>query len=187
MMCDSACFGESVMEPSQQVAEFAQQLTAVQRQLFVYLTTLMGQVADVEDLLQEVNRVIWEKYAEFQPGSNLAAWAYKIAYFEVLKYRKYKGRDRLRFNDTTLELLAQEAGPVADRECDRRQALLGCLDKLPGEDHRLITRRYLADTEVRDLARDFDRSDKAIYRALARIRTLLLECIQRTLAAEGAR
>lgn len=173
------------MDTSPEVAQFAQQLTALQRQLFVYLTTLVGQIADVEDLLQEVNRVIWEKYAEFQPGTNLAAWAYKIAYFEVLKFRKYKGRDRLRFGECTLELLAQEAVSVADKETDRRQALLGCLGKLPADDRELITRRYLAETDVQNLARDFDRSDKAIYRALARIRTLLLDCIQRTLAAEG--
>lgn len=103
------------MNEAREVARFAQNLTHVQRQLFVYLTTLVGQIADVEDLLQEVNRIIWQKYAEFQPDANFAAWAYKIAYFEVLKFRKLKGRDRLRFTDATLELLAAEAGPVPSR------------------------------------------------------------------------
>ena len=172
------------MDEGKEVAQFAQRLTALQRQLFVYLTTLVGRTIDTEDLLQEVNKVIWEKYAEFEPGSNLSAWAYRIAYFEVLKYRKLKARDRHRFGNETLEMLASEAENVAEREPFQRQALLGCLEKLPVEDRLLITRRYLAEDDVARLAEEQGRSDKSIYRSLARIRALLHECVQQTLAAE---
>lgn len=181
-------FGEVVgrtMSADPEVARFAQQLTGLQRQLYVYLSTLVERVGDVDDLLQEVNKVAWEKYSEFTPGSNLSAWAYRIAYFEVLRYRKSKGRDRLRFGDDTLELLAVDARSIAERECQRREALLDCLEKLSAEDRRLITRRYHAEMDVEGLAVETGRSDKSIYRALARIRSLLHACIQRTLAAEA--
>lgn len=172
---------------SREVARFGQQLTALQRQLFVYVAQLVGRTADADDVLQEVNRVLWEKYAEFVPGTNLAAWAYKVAYFEVLRYRKTKGRDRLRFGDETLEVLAAEAAPVAEQESARRAALNECLDKIPAEDRDLVNRRYAEQTEVRDLANVLKRSEKAIYRALARVRGVLLECVRRALAAEGLR
>lgn len=172
---------------AREVARFGQQLTALQRQLFVYVTQLVGRTADADDVLQEVNRVLWEKYAEYTPGTNLAAWAYKVAYFEVLRYRKTKVRDRLRFGDDTLKVLAAEAAPVADRESARRAALIGCLEKLPAEDRDLVNRRYADQTEVRDLASALKRSEKAVYRALARVRSVLLECVGRAVAAEGLR
>lgn len=172
------------MDSNHEVALFAQQLTGLQRQLFVYLTTLVGRTSEVEDLLQEVNKVVWEKYAEFTPGTSLSAWAYRIAYFEVLRFRKAKVRDRLRFQDETLEALARDAEGVANREPPQREALLRCLEKLSAEDRRLVTRRYWGETDVDRLAQEFGRSDKTIYRSLARIRSLLLGCIQQTLAGE---
>ncbi|MBA4065642.1 MAG: RNA polymerase subunit sigma [Isosphaera sp.] len=172
---------------AREVARFGQHLTAIQRQLFVYVTQLLGRTADADDVLQDVNRVLWEKYAEFTPGTNLTAWAYKVAYFEVLRYRKTKVRDRLRFGEDTLAVLAAEAAPVADAESARRVALRECLDKLPADDRDLVTKRYLGGVEVRDLARFFRRSEKAVYRALARVRGALLECVRGALAAEGLR
>jgi RNA polymerase sigma-70 factor (ECF subfamily) len=169
------------------VTRFAQQLVAIQRQLFVYVTQLIGRSADADDVLQEVNRVVWEKYDEFQPGTNFNAWAYKVAYFEVLRYRKTRGRQRARFADATLDLIAAEAGAVADAEPARQSALRECMSKLPTEDRDMIGKRYLGEIEVRDLAKLFNRSEKAIYRALTRIRSLLLECVRRSLAAEGLR
>lgn len=173
------------MTDPEEVARFAKHLIGIQRQLFVYVTQLVGRTADADDVLQEVNRVVWEKYSEFEQGTNLTAWAYKIAYFEVLRYRKTRGREKVRFADTTLELLAEDAGVLADQESDRRTALVGCLAKLPDSDRELVTRRYLAGVEVRDLAATFNRSEKAVYRALTRVRAMLLECLQRSLAVEG--
>jgi RNA polymerase sigma-70 factor (ECF subfamily) len=167
------------------VALFGQGLTALQRRLFVYITQLLGRTADADDVLQEVNRVLWEKYAEFTPGTNLAAWAYKVAYFEVLRFRKAKGRDRLRFGDETLAILAAEAAPMAEQENARQAALTGCMEKLTAEDRVLIQRRHLDGVDVKDLASGTSRSEKAVYRALARVRGLLLNCVRKTLAAKG--
>src|SRR5262249_7281661 len=121
-----------------ELRQFAQELTALQRPLYVYITKLVGRPADAEDVLQEVNRVLWEKLDEYRPGTNFAAWASKVAYFEVLTYRKRQARQRLRFSDATLELLADEAAADAERESEERQALHRCLDKLPPGDRELI-------------------------------------------------
>lgn len=172
---------------AREVAKFGQELAALQRRLFVYVVQLLGGLNDADDVLQDVNRVLWERVAEFSPGTNLSAWAYKVAYFEVLRFRKTQSRDRLRFGDDTLELLAAEAGPVADQESARLNALSACVSKLPADDRDLVTKRHLDGIEVRALAERLRQSEKAVYRALARVRGVLLECVRRTLAAEGVR
>jgi RNA polymerase sigma-70 factor, ECF subfamily len=175
------------MDDPREVARFGQQLVAIQRQLFAYVVQLVGRTADADDVLQEVNRVLWEKCGEFVPGTNLTAWAYKVAYFEVLRYRKTKGRERLRFADATLELIADEAAAVADSEPERARALTSCIEKLPADDRDLIRKRYLREHDVAALAEQTGRSEQAIYRALARARGQLLECVRRAVAAEGLR
>lgn len=176
---------EAFMNQAEVVRQFAQELTAIQRQLFMYITTLVNVPADADDVLQEVNRVIWEKFEEFRPGTNFAAWAYKIAYYEVLTFRKRKAREKLQFKDETLELLARDATQLLSDESAQRLALRGCLEKLPDADRELISQRYLSDTDMHAMAEQLGRSEKSLYRSLARIRSMLLECIQRTMAAEA--
>lgn len=167
------------------VQAFARQLTALQRPLYLYVIGLVQSPLDAEDVLQEANRVIWEKCDDFQPGSNFAAWAYKIAYFEVLAFRKRQQRDRLRFGDALLEKLAEELGDELSHWEAHQQALSACLEKLRSTDRELITLRYLADTKVKELGQRLNRSEKSLYQSLARIREQLLGCIRGNLAAEG--
>jgi RNA polymerase sigma-70 factor (ECF subfamily) len=172
------------MKDAQTVRQLAQELTALQRPLYLYITTLVGHPADAEDILQEVNRLMWEKLDEYQPQTSLAAWACKIAYYEVLTFRKRKAREGFRFSESTLEQLAPEAERLLEAEDARTQALRHCLEALPEADRELITRRYLGGLDMHSLARCFSRSEKSLYRSLARIRTVLLGCVQRTLATE---
>ena len=61
-------------DKSRQLKEFGQQITALQRQLYQYILALVTHPADAEDVLQEANRVAWEKSDDYQPGSNFSAW-----------------------------------------------------------------------------------------------------------------
>ena len=56
-----------------------------------------------------VNVVIWQKAANYVEGTDFWRWASQIAYFEVLTYRKRRGRDRLVFDDDLLASVAVEA------------------------------------------------------------------------------
>ncbi len=165
--------------------QFAQELTTLQRPLFVYITKLLGRPNDAEDVLQEVNRVLWEKIDEFQPGTVLGAWASKIAYYEVLTFRKKKARQRLCFSDETLALIADDAENVMHIESDEQTALHHCLSKLIDRDRDLITKRYVGENDLHSLANMFHRSEPSLCRSLTRIRMTLLECIRSSLAADG--
>ena len=171
-----------------QNTEFVKLLTEHQRQLYLYIVTLLSGTADADDILQSVNMVLWSKAEEFQAGTNFAAWAYRIAYYEVLAFRKKRARqgDKLLFNSELMKTMTdeQEAHLDLERLKERRQALDSCLEKLRTRDRELLARRYYTGTTVKELAAEFSRPLNSVYRSLDRVRMTLLECIQRTLAAE---
>ena len=173
------------MDKSQHVKQFAEELTLVQRRLYLYILTLVHRADDAEEILQETNRVIWEKMDAFQPGSDFTAWACRIAQYEVLTHRKRTARLGQRFADAVLEQLADEALEVMQQVDHRRGALQECLQKLREGDRELIACRYMAEQSTADVARRLGRSVKSIYQSLSRIRSALLTCIERTLATEG--
>ena len=59
--------------------------------------------------------VLWRDAARFQPGTDFRAWAYRVAYYQVLAQRRKHDRDRLRFDESLLTVLAEQLdGRVAD-------------------------------------------------------------------------
>ena len=60
------------------------------------------------------------------------------------------------------------------------------LQKLPPRDRELVLTRYERGHGVEEAARRTGRSMDAAYKALNRLRKLLLDCVTNKLAAEGA-
>ncbi len=166
---------------------FARLLGRCQRKVFLYALGLIHNAADAEEVLQEANVVLWRKFDEYKPGTSFESWACRVAYFEVLKYREKAARERRVFGPKLVETLAAEAEEVADEFDDRRDALEGCLTKLRDVDRTLVLQRYQPGASTRGLAESMGRSVQGTRKSLHRIRTTLLECIQRTLAAEERR
>jgi len=165
--------------------EFVRLLTGQQRQLYLYIIALLPNPADVDDVLQATNMVLWSKADEFEPGSDFGAWARQVAYFEVLAFRKRKRQGRLLFNTNLLDVMAAEWEDTADRLEARRQALETCLEKLRPKDRDLLAKRYGSGNTVLEIAGQVSRPVKSIYRSLERMRMTLLECIRRQLTVGG--
>ena len=66
--------------------EFVYLLTDWQNRLFGYLVTLLGNVHDAHDVLQETNLLLWHKMDDFEPDSEFGAWARECAYFQALAF-----------------------------------------------------------------------------------------------------
>jgi RNA polymerase sigma-70 factor, ECF subfamily len=173
------------MNGDQHGAEVAQLLARYQQRLSGYIRHLIPNRADAEDVLQEVNLFLWQHGDEFQPGSNFGAWAYQIARNRVMNFHKKKPADIVRFSETVLEQLAAGADLDADFSPSRLRALEQCLQKLSAKDQTLLLLRYEPDATTQSVAERSERSLKSVYHSLNRVRTTLLECIQRTLSSEA--
>jgi RNA polymerase sigma-70 factor, ECF subfamily len=162
--------------------EIVKLLTAVQQPLTRYVRTLVPNRADADEVLQEANLHVWRHADEFEPGTNFAAWACRIAYFQVLTFRKRQSRNRLQFCDALVEQLAQGGEPSLLQAGSDAEALDRCMAKLNQRDRQLMEMRYEPGATVEGVAQQVGRSKKAVYTALGRIRSWLLECMRQTAA-----
>jgi RNA polymerase sigma-70 factor (ECF subfamily) len=164
--------------------DFVRLMTEHQGRLFAYVFSLLGNPDAANDVLQEINIVLWRDGREFLPGSNFKAWAFRIAHFQVMAWRQRQIRDRLVFEDDMLEVLATGA-----RECDdmfdrRQERLTGCLEKLTPEHRELIRKRYAEGTPLQSIASERGTTANAVMQTLFRIRQRLMLCVARY--AEGS-
>jgi RNA polymerase sigma-70 factor (ECF subfamily) len=165
-------------------ADFADQLLAIQKGLYAYILTLIPQPEEATDVLQETNVVLWRDAGRFRPGTDFRAWAYRVAYYQVLGRRRKQNRDRLRFHESLLALLAEQAIGESAVEEEEALALRDCLDKLPPVDRKLICHRYDAGVSVKSMAADLHQPPGTLAVRLFRIRQTLLECIQEQISDE---
>lgn len=159
-------------------SEFVRALTDMQLSLQFYVRSLMPSDPSAGDVAQQANAKIWEMRAEFEPGTNFKAWAFSIARFQVLNYRKQQARDsRLTFSD---ELEATIATELAGQEGLhlRLEALRSCLEKLRTDDRDLLLHRYSSQGTLADYANAMGRSVGGLKVTLHRLRNALLKCIE---------
>src|SRR5262245_16226613 len=158
-----------------------------QRRLYAYVLTLLPRRADADDVFQEASLVLWDKFDEARPPDDFAAWACRIAYFKILDFNKKHQRARVMFSQAMLERVAETAlEQAATLQLDeRREALAGCLGKLSERDRCLLAERYADGGTVQSAAERLGRSPDAVYKALARTRRALFDCVTQALAAGG--
>jgi len=162
-------------------------MTRHQRQIFSYIYVLVPNRSDAEDILQETSLVICEKFHEFKEGTDFVAWACQIAYWRVRYSRQKFARSKVVFDQEILEIVAQTAGDMAEELDERHEALGICLQRLHPRDRELLIRRYEPGGSVEEAARRSGRTVQTAYKALTRLRKLLLDCVSTRLAkAEAA-
>jgi RNA polymerase sigma-70 factor (ECF subfamily) len=148
---------------------FLRLFTTHEEAVRAFVRRLVPTRADADDVMQEVSIVLWEKFTAFREGEDFKAWAFGVARFEVLAWLRDKGRDRLVLDEEVVLKIAHEAAahePVLSRQ---REALERCMEKVPQE---------------QEVAQSSGRSVTGFYQWLHRIRKMLHDCIQNTLARE---
>jgi RNA polymerase sigma-70 factor (ECF subfamily) len=84
--------------------------------------------------------------------------------------------------DRVAETAAEHAATL--RLDERRDALAYCLEKLGPRDRDLLARRFTEGASVQSIAAGVGRSADSVYKALAKVRLALFDCVTRRLAAE---
>jgi len=167
-------------------AEFAGYLHADQARIYGYIHSLVPDVADADDLMQQTTLILWKKFSEFDRGRSFFSWACGIARLEVANFLRGRGRRRRHFSDDLNLMLVQAHEEMIDEELeDRREALSRCVEKLHDRDRELVAECYGEAEGIHAAADRRGRSTQSIYNSLRRIRRTLFECITRTLAREG--
>lgn len=160
---------------------------ACHRRLYLYIVTLIGNPLDAHDILQDTNLVLWQKFGQFERGSNFHAWAREVARYRVLRYRQMHINDAPTLEPHVLDALAGQRDTADDcRDRLYSDALPGCVEKLGEDDRELLQLRYAGGTAVQALAEKLNRSANAISQSLGRIRRLLRKCVDDTIRRKDA-
>jgi RNA polymerase sigma-70 factor (ECF subfamily) len=165
--------------------EFSQLYANCESWLYNYLYSLLRKAADAEEVLQETAKTCWEKFDQYQPGTEFRAWACRIAYYKALKFRERQKKAPLTFTDLFFSSVDEEAVVMADRLDVRIATLNNCVKKLPFPDRKLVRLRYAPGATTKSTAAATGRSIYFVYRAMARIHQMLFECIEKSLSMEG--
>ena len=166
--------------------ELVSELTASQNRLQGYIFTLTADRDATQDILQSTNLVIWGKADQYVPGTNFIAWAFQIARYQVLAYRKNQQRSKLLFSDELVEELAEVSSVDAhdDEFLARHSALRKCLAGITTEQRELFLLRYRNGLKMRDIASRVGKASTAVEKAIARLRVALLRCVKSRIAEE---
>ena len=75
---------------------------------------MMPGSAEVDDVVQEANKVSWQKRGEFQIGTSFKAWMFSIAKFKVMSvWRDRKRQKEWGVPEDVLVKLVEEAASSA--------------------------------------------------------------------------
>jgi len=169
--------------------EFINLLTASQRRIHAFVCTLVVDLTDADEVLQETNLALWQQADRFEPGTDFVAWACRVAYYKVLKQRDAAKRHRVKLDDAVMDLLATEtiergreqARAAAETFERRRIAVWACVDQLPTRYREALEARYGEGRSLGAIAVTLGRSANAVAQLFHRIRAMLRECVERKL------
>ena len=150
-----------------------------------FLTSLLANVDDAEEVMQETSAVMWKKFGQFEAGTSFRNWAFQIARYEAMNFRRKRARDRHTFSNELVQLLADDAARQAAQLDEERRVLAHCVAKLSQCDRRVLSGCYRQNTTIKAFAESVGRTPNAVRKYLAKIRAALSLCVRQTLEFEG--
>lgn len=158
---------------------FSRRLTEVQSKLYAYILAILPDSDAADEVLQQANVVILSKAEEYDEDAPFDGWVCKIAYYEVLSYRRDRARNSALFKEASLERIAAAALDRTVEFDHRRRLLRACMSKLTDDQRSLLLRRYTPGESVQQIADSLKRPVGSISQALYRIRRSVVECVRR--------
>ncbi|TWU26034.1 sigma-70 family RNA polymerase sigma factor [Bythopirellula polymerisocia] len=166
--------------------EFVRLFSKSQHRILGFIHTLVPNLPEAEDVLQETSVILWKKWPEFQRDRDFVKWACGIARFEVFRILRQNKRNALYLSESVLNQIADIA--LNDAKDSRRYeecgtALTMCLQELPDSDKQILDLRYQHNKTVKQIAIESNRPKSTIHDLLGKIRSRLLRCVRRRISA----
>jgi len=146
---------------------FRQLVDSHSRPLVTYLTRLMKNQSEAEEVAQEVFVKVWQRAADYRPSFRASTWLHHIAHnLAVDQMRRRRGNDAV--NEE------QEANPASERphvlleNKQRAQSLQEALDSLPLRQKTAMLLKYEQDFSNPEIASILNLTVDAVESLLAR-------------------
>ncbi|QDT68739.1 RNA polymerase sigma factor [Planctomycetes bacterium MalM25] len=163
---------------------FVRNLLEHEPRVRAFLRGLLPSWQDAAEVTQEASLVAWRKFSDFEEGTSFGGWFLTIARYEAMAYRRRQARSPLVFSDAVWDLLAEETTEAEEEQVRHRQ-LESCLDTLDSRQRELLMKVYSSGVVMREVAKQYGKSEQAFYKVVQRLRASLLKCISKAKAMEG--
>ncbi|WAC19505.1 sigma-70 family RNA polymerase sigma factor [Luteolibacter sp. SL250] len=160
---------------------FVALLIANQNRIFRFLMTLVPRREDAEDLFQQTSITLWRSRAKYDPAAgDFTSWACAIAHNHVRNFRR-KESTRRNILSGEIERMLIETRAVHSSLMDEWHRALGlCMQRLTPHQRTIVEDCYGGDGKIKDAAMDRGRTPNALYKILRGIRSLLHDCIRKS-------
>ena len=149
-----------------------------------FVTSLVRDFQDRDDVLQETAVASLESFDRYDPAQPFIAWAIGIARNQVRLHCRRKSRERIAFDSETVDALAH-AFTESDQKNRRLDYLGDCVQGLEPRSRELCRLRYEQDLKPAAMADRLGMGANAVAKALQRIRDRLRECVERKAMEAG--
>jgi RNA polymerase sigma-70 factor (ECF subfamily) len=166
--------------------QFLDLLSRHEAQIMGFIWSISGIGPDAEDLFQQSSLLMWQKLGDYRQGSNFVAWACQIARYKALELSRKRKRLLLLDHEVIERLAVHHGEEDYELRLLRRRALSNCLLKLPEKDRELVESCYRGEQSIGKVAEEIGRTARSVYKSLARIRKVLLQCIRMAINEECA-
>lgn len=153
--------------------------TLAQPAVAAFLTAVVRDFRERDDLLQEVAVAVIESYDRYDAARPFVPWAVGIARNRVGAWLRSRRRDRVAFDSDVVERLAVAFAEIPSGEYRRLDRLARCLGLLEGRARELCELRYREDLKPAAIAARLGMQANTVAKALERVRARLRECIER--------
>lgn len=162
---------------------FSQLIQDHHARIFGYVFSLVRNLEDTQDVIQETCVTLWEKFDDYDPATPFLPWALTVARFRSLSFM-----DRRRRRNFSPQVVAELEALYRDRtespSDQRLEGLRRCVDKLPKSQAQLLWRCYEGPLSIRQVAAELGRTPSSLHNSLRLIRQKLLECLHRSHVVE---
>jgi RNA polymerase sigma-70 factor (ECF subfamily) len=166
------------------VEQFSELFEQHGRAIYGHIRALVPNGTDADEVFQETNLTLWQKFDQYRRDTDFRAWACRIAYYKVLKLRDRQFRSPRLFSPQFLDLVSEELIVMSDVLDARTEALKLCRDKLDQQDRELLDRFHREGATAKDVAQWVGRNVHYVYRAVRRIHDALFDCIKTAISKD---
>jgi len=168
---------QSKLSAEDRAKQFVELLARSERRLSGYVSVLVPDWHDANEVLQETKVRLWEQFDQYDPSKDFGAWCCTVAHYMVLAQRKNSQRRHARFSRQFFDMMAVEAESISREADSRHLALMKCLELLGRPSRDLIAQCYAKGATIMNVAIRLGRSVNGTQKKLQ-------ECIEQKLRRE---
>jgi RNA polymerase sigma-70 factor (ECF subfamily) len=166
--------------------EYLKLLFGCELEIRAFIGSIVRGPHDRDDVFQEVALTLWKEFPRYDRSRSFAAWARGIASMKLMQRWDKTKRLPIVLSPEAIQAVSSAFDRSEEMSSGKAEALERCLDQLPEKSRQLLSLRYERSLKIEQIAHELQATLDAVYQSLSRLRTRLLDCVNRRLSAGGA-